>query len=217
MRVAVIIPTLDPTSEMAKTSRRAAADTPWASDAVDVQSVKTQWDEDKEGFAVTCNKGAKAEAKADLLVFLNDDTIPQPGWLEPLVEAAQRHGIAGAHLIYPDGSTQHSGVFLRRQPELTAYNRKRPAPSGEVPCVTGACLAIRRDLWDQLGGFDEGFVNGYEDVDLCLRAREAGHSVWFCAESVVIHLESQSPPDLRFGHAAENIDLLQQRWGHLPI
>lgn len=207
----VIIPTLDPESAMLRA-------------CLDVLCLGydpvVQHDENREGFATTCNKGAKdAHTDAEVLVFLNDDTLPQSMWLLPIVEAAKAHGIAGSRLIYPTGQIQHSGVFLRRDPDgtLTAYNRHTEAPSGEVPCVTGACLAIRRDVWDELGGFDEGFVNGYEDVDLCLRARQAGHSVWYSAESTVVHLESQSPPELRFGHARENIDLLQQRWGDLPI
>jgi GT2 family glycosyltransferase len=215
VRVAVIIPTLDPDSAMIDACADAVGATTGTRPFVTC-------DPDKTGFARTCNDGAVVasdEMDPALLVFLNDDTIPQPGWLDALTAAAEQHDIVGAHLVYPDGGTQHSGVFLRREPDgtLTAYNRKRPAPSGEVPAVTGACLAIRRDVWDELGGFDESFVNGYEDVDLCLRARQAGHTVWFSAESNVVHLESQSDPALRFGHAQENIALLQQRWGHLPV
>jgi GT2 family glycosyltransferase len=206
----IVIPTLDPESEMVKACVRAISEGPHA----DTYRLVVQHDEHRDGFASTCNLGAKETA--DTLVFLNDDTIPQPGWLEGLVGAAESHGIAGSRLLYPDGTVQHSGVFLRRHVSgLVAYNRRKEAPSGEVPAVTGACLAIRRDLWDELGGFDEAFVNGYEDVDLCLRARQSGHAVWYCADSTVIHLESQSPG--RFDHARQNIDLLQQRWGHLPI
>lgn len=212
MTAAVIIPTLDPETEMCVAAVDAVAET------CPTAFILLGHDRNRDGFARTCNLAAE-DTDADVLVFLNDDTVALPGWLDCLVGATESHGIAGAHLIYPTGQTQHSGVFLRRDPQgrLEAYNRKRPAPSGEVPAVTGACLAIRRDLWDELGGFDESYVNGYEDVDLCLRAREAGHSVGFCAESTVVHLESQSDPGLRFAHAAQNIALLQQRWGHLPI
>jgi GT2 family glycosyltransferase len=72
-------------------------------------------------------------------------------------------------------------------------------------------MAVTREAWDQLGGFDEDYVNGYEDVDLCLRWRTMGGSVWYCAESTVVHLESQSPG--RFDHALDNIRLLNERWG----
>lgn len=209
MTTAVIIPTLDPATRMAMTCRGIVVP-----DATPI----LQHDERREGFAVTCNKGAKEATHADVLVFLNDDTVPQPGWLAALVSDLDDDTITGAHLIYPDGSTQHSGVFLRRRgPLLEAYNRLRPSPSAEVPAVTGACLAITRTRWEALGGFDEAYVNGYEDVDLCLRHREMGGTVRYVAESVVLHHESQSDPELRFGHVRQNIDLLQQRWGHLPI
>lgn len=207
MTVAVIVPTLDPDTAMIAQC---------VANIGDGCEVIVEHDEHRAGFAATCNAAA-ARTTADVLVFLNDDTVPQPGWLSALTGATESHAIAGAHLFYPDGRTQHSGVFLRRDHagRLEGYNRQRPASSGEVPAVTGACLAIRRDTWDDLGGFDESYVNGYEDIDLCLRAREAGHSVWFAADSVVVHLESQSLG--RFDHAADNVNLLQQRWGHLPI
>lgn len=168
-----------------------------------------------EGFAPACNRGAR-EAAGDVVIFLNNDTLPKPGWLTPIIEAARDDRITGSLLYYPDGTVQHSGVFLRRRDKiLEAYNRRTPAPSADVPAVTGACLAITRSRWVLLGGFDEAYTNGYEDVDLCLRHREAGGHVWYSAESVVVHLESKSPG--RFAHAQQNVALLQQRWGHLPI
>lgn len=210
MTVAVIIPTLDPESEMCV----AAVDAVTAT-ALDV-FVIVEHDRERAGFAETCNAGA-ARTTADILVFLNDDTVVQTGWLEALTQplsGPEGVAIAGAALFYPDGQIQHTGVFLRRDPagRLEAYNRRSQAKAGPVPAVTGACLAIRRDVWDELGGFDESYVNGYEDVDLCLRAREAGHEVVLTAAQVV-HLESRSPG--RFDHAQQNIDLLQQRWGDL--
>lgn len=208
MSTAVIIPTLDPDAAMCRSAVRAVKGT--APDA----EVVVQHDTDRAGFAETCNAGA-ARTEADTLVFLNDDTRVQPGWLEPLVVSVG-DGITGAHLLYPDGATQHSGVFLRRRAGvLEAYNRTAPAPSGEVPAVTGACLAIGRPLWDRLGGFDTGYRNGYEDVDLCLRARQAGGTAWFVAFSEVVHFESRSPG--RFDHVRHNVALLNERWGHLPI
>lgn len=208
MNVAVVIPTLDPDSAMVAQAVRAVEDTCGA-------EVIVEHDRERAGFAETCNAGA-CRTTADVLVFLNDDTVVQPGWLRPLSDAVcgpESDVIAGARLVYPDGRIQHSGVFLRRDGlgRLEAYNRQSDAPSGEVPAVTGACLAVGRAAWDRLGGFDEGFVNGYEDVDLCLRLRESGGTVRYVAESTVAHLESRSPG--RFDHALENIGLLQQRWG----
>jgi GT2 family glycosyltransferase len=209
---AVVIPTLNPESEMCRAAVQAVTDT--APDA----EVVVEHDRERAGFAVTCNAGA-ARATADRLVFLNDDTLTQPGWLGPLQTALggpESDVIAGALLTYPDGGIQHSGVFLRRRGGvLEAYNRTSPALSGEVPAVTGACIAIGRLLWDRLGGFDTEYRNGYEDVDLCLRAREAGGTVRFVAESTIVHFESRSPG--RFDHVQHNVALLNERWGHLPI
>lgn len=204
---AVIIPTLDPDSEMC----RAAFDSVTATcDA----EVILEHDRERAGFAETCNAAAN-RTTADLLVFLNDDCLCTPGWLTALRQTARNDpesaAIVGSRLIYPDGRVQHSGVFLRRDPHgLTAFNRRTDARSAEVPAVTGACLMVERACWDDLGGFDESFVNGYEDVDFCLRARRSGATVRYCAESTVVHLESQSPG--RFAHAAENVALLNERW-----
>lgn len=209
MTATVIIPTLDPGGEMA--SRCVDAIGP------DVD-VALMHDEHRDGFVATCRRGAD-QATGDVLVFLNDDTIVQQGWLEALHAALEAPGparIVGGRMVYPTGRIQHSGVFFRRRNgELEAFNRHVYAPAGEVPAVTGACLAIKRTTWDALGGFDDGFVNGYEDVDLALRHREAGGICWYTPDCTVVHFESQSPG--RFDHAAENIALLQSRWGHLPI
>lgn len=209
MNVSVVIPTLN-RSDLLDQAVTAVRDT---TDA----EVVVRTDEDRDGFAATCNRGAK-EAAGEVLVFLNDDTVVQPGWLAELRPHAM-NGPVGAHLVYPDGTTQHSGVFLRRRGQLLeAYNRTRPAKSGEVPAVTGACLAITAEHFEALGGFDKAFVNGYEDVDLCLRARrDLGLACWYAADSTVVHLESQSDPEARWGHVRANVDLLNERWGDLPI
>lgn len=209
MTASVIIPTLDPDGDMAKQCVASIGDD------VDVHLVH---DKDRDGFAATCTRGAN-EAPGDVLVFLNDDTVVSPGWLEALEIALEAPGadrIVGARLCYPDGRIQHSGVFFRRRGgALEAFNRRVDAPAGEVPAVTGACLALKRSTWDALGGFDGAYVNGYEDVDLALRHRETGGICWYEPACTVVHFESQSPG--RFDHAQENVALLQQRWGHLPI
>jgi GT2 family glycosyltransferase len=204
---AVIIPTLDPDSEMCRAAVQAVEETTSGVEII------VEHDTDRAGFAATCNAAAN-RTTADTLVFLNDDTLVQPGWLMGLAPFADL-GPVGAHLIYPDGTTQHAGVHLRRRSVLEAYNWTGPAESSEVPAVTGACLAISREWWDRLEGFDEAFVNGYEDVDLCLRAWEAGGTCWYIADALVVHFESQSAG--RFDHAQDNVALLQERWGHLDI
>jgi GT2 family glycosyltransferase len=167
------------------------------------------------GFAVACNQGA-LYASGDVVVFLNNDTIPQPGWLDALVAplADPAVGVTGARLTYADGTIQHSGVSvnLTCQPGGEAHNLHDDSPSGDRDAVTGACLAMRRDDFLRLGGFDTAYWNGYEDVDLCLSVLGAGMAVRYVAESTVIHLESQSGAERWTGYTA-NVARLRAKWG----
>lgn len=168
------------------------------------------------GFAHACNQGARA-ATGDVLVFLNNDTEVTAGWLFPLCEQLTDPtvGIVGAKLVYADGSIQHAGVGVDfNQPfGLEAWNRKDNWTDNarDVDAVTGACLAIRADTFAVLGGFDEGYTNGYEDVDLSLSCLGAGLRVVYEPASVVVHHESQSGPE-RFAHAGANIRRLRHKW-----
>lgn len=161
------------------------------------------------GFAKACNQGAD-NASGDVLVFLNVDTEVRDSWLAPLVAALSIPGIgiAGSRLVYPDGRIQHSGIAMSG---LAAENRHDEHPSGRVDAVTGACLAIRRDTFFDLGCFDEGYFCGNEDIDLCLTAREHGIGCWYCAGSVVMHHESATGPE-RWSALAANIERLHRKW-----
>jgi GT2 family glycosyltransferase len=178
--------------------------------------------DENAGFASSCNDGAAA-ASGELLVFLNNDTIPCAGWLDALVAYANVHrsaAIVGAKLLYPDETVQHAGVVIDQYgyPKhiYGGFPGWHPATgrSRRFQAVTAACMLVRRAAFEQLGGFDPAFRNGYEDVDLCLRAAAFGE-VHYCAESVLYHLESMS--DGRFSHAAENDRLWTERWlGNVP-
>ncbi len=174
---------------------------------------------DNLGFAKACNQGARI-ARGKYVVFLNNDTIPLQGWLSALVADAEAHpevGIVGSKLLFGDGTIQHAGVvFMRRHlspshlyrsvaPDQPAANRRR-----EFQAVTAACMLIRRDLFEEVRGFDEGYINGFEDVDLCLKVREKGRRVIYQPRSVVYHLESQTPG--RKAQEEHNSRYLQQRW-----
>lgn len=169
------------------------------------------------GFAHACNQGAAA-ARGDLLLFLNNDTRVTSGWLDALIATMQRPqaGVAGAKLLYGNGRIQHAGIeFIGNVPDHPHRHAAADAPEvnqfRELDMVTGACLAIRRDLCLQLAGFDEIYRNGVEDVDLCLRARAAGWKVVYEPKSVVFHLEGQSVG--RFNHVNENLKIFFERWG----
>jgi GT2 family glycosyltransferase len=171
------------------------------------------------GFAVACNDGAAA-ARGELLVFLNNDTEPQPGWLDALVDHADAHPEAaavGAKLLFPDGSVQHAGVAIcqdgRPRHIYAGFPADHPAiqRSRGFQAVTAACMLARRTEFERTGGFDPAFRNSLEDVDLCLRLREAGSEIHYCPESVVTHLESASR-----GRGSQdvqhNFNLFKERW-----
>ena len=171
------------------------------------------------GFAHACNAGA-ALATGRYLVLLNNDTLPRPGWLRALVSYAEAHpaaAVVGAKLLYPNDTVQHAGVVfgLDRYPHhlYAGFPADHPATnvSRRFRAVTAACCLVRREVFESLGGFDTAFVNGWEDVDLCLRLGEAGHEVHYCHESVVYHLESASR-GLRAPRERENRGLFEARW-----
>lgn len=150
-------------------------------------NLKAILNDENQGFARGCNTGATA-AQGRYVLFLNNDMEVRPGWLDPMVSTLDNDpdvGIAGSRLFFPDGTIQHAGVAIYRQEQgATAtlagmnLNYKLPAdtPGALKPlalqAVTGACLIIRRQLFQDLNGFDTGYYNGNEDVDLCLRAGE---------------------------------------------
>jgi GT2 family glycosyltransferase len=155
-------------------------------------------------FSRLCNRGA-IEASGDYLLFLNNDTeVLSTDWLEELLITAShpRVGVVGATLLYPDATIQHAGIFPREDGSWIHVYRGCPeqfdGDHGElsqvraVPAVTGACLLIRRELWQSLGGFDERFPVTYGDVDLCRRVRDRGLEVAITPHARLVHFESLS-------------------------
>lgn len=171
--------------------------------------------EHNRGFAVACNQGA-AYARGDIVVFLNNDTEPHDGWLDAILAEFDDPdvGVVGAKLVYPHGLIQHSGVVvdLTLPPGQEARGLQEDLPARDVDAVTGACLAIRPGLFWMVGGFDMGFWNGYEDVDLCLKTLAAGYRIRYTPDAVVTHHESKSGPE-RWTKVRENVQRLRSKWG----
>lgn len=170
------------------------------------------------GFARACNQGARA-ARGEHLLFLNNDTAPLPGWLEAmLAELAPDVGVVGSKLLYPQTElVQHAGMAMVVEDTLPVHLFRHMAPAlgaldvaRDLEMVTGACMLIRRDLFERLGGFDEGYLNGFEDVDLCLRVREAGYRVRYTPQSVLYHCEGTS--EGRFDYNQANYERFRARW-----
>jgi GT2 family glycosyltransferase/Flp pilus assembly protein TadD len=178
-----------------------------------------------QGFARACNQGALAAA-GEYILFLNNDTEPKPGWLEPLIrvlDTKQSAAATGSKLLFPDGTIQHAGV-------ITFDDKKLPDPlvarhiyyqkPGDFPdanrmrtyqALTAACLLVRKSAFEDVDGFDEGYWNGYEDIDLCFKLKMKGWELVYQPESEVIHHESKSGRE-RFSRVPDNIKRLHSRW-----
>ena len=169
------------------------------------------------GFAKACNQGAR-QADGKYLVFLNNDTIPQENWLPALAETLKRDnvGIVGSKLVFPDKTIQHAGVVFTDSslpyhiyeglPEhLDFLNREE-----EYSAVTGACLGIRKELFFQIGMFDEAYLNGLEDIDLCLKIKKLGKKVIYQPKSELIHFASRT--EGRQNHMPRNRQIFLNKW-----
>ena len=149
------------------------------------------------------NNQAAHQAKGDLLLFLNNDTrLLSPNWLEEMAGQALRSeiGAVGCLLQYPNRTVQHAGIILSSpQTALHTHYRSSVESRGhlgrlrvpaECNMVTGACLMIRKEVFRELGGFDEDLKVAYNDVDLCLRMREAGYRNLILPQVRLVHYES---------------------------
>jgi len=170
------------------------------------------------GFAAACNRGAAA-AGGEFLALLNSDLELQPGWLEPMLAGFDRLPrpacIGNVQLQAGTRVLDHAGITVGADGK-PGHLRTLPVAAGDtpdyaaMPAVTGACALLPRSLFTGLGGFDEGFVNGGEDVDFCFRARAAGSTVWTALNSTVLHHVSASPG--RKLHDEENSYRLFRKW-----
>ncbi len=162
--------------------------------------LRTILNEENLGFGKASNQGARAAA-GKYIVFLNNDTIPQPNWLGEMVRLAESDeniGIVGSKLLFPDGTIQHAGVVVsvNKLPyhiyrgcsgDLPAANKQR-----DYQIVTAACMLINKELFFEVGGFDERYINGCEDIDLCLKVGQKNKRVVYNPKSVLIHFEGKS-------------------------
>ncbi len=137
------------------------------------------------GFSVNANRGLRAADPGHDVVLVNSDVTPMRDWLAALQHAAsggRPAGVAGAKLLYPDNRIQYAGTIRNAQAPEWFDHRYRGKPAdwgpadvaGPTLAATGACMYIRRDVLDAIGLLDERYGMGYEDVDYCLRAWQAG-------------------------------------------
>ncbi|MDT7602628.1 MAG: hypothetical protein QOF61_625, partial [Acidobacteriota bacterium] len=153
---------------------------------------------ENRGFVDACNQGAQV-ARGQYLVFLNNDTVVLPGWLDELtqtIEADDSIGAVGSMFLYPDGRIQEAGAIVWRDGAAFHYgwggapDDPRYSFARDVDYCSGASLLIRRDLFERLGGFDRRYAPAYyEDADLCFGVRAAGFRVRYQPLSRVLHYE----------------------------
>ncbi|MEP7205456.1 MAG: glycosyltransferase [Casimicrobiaceae bacterium] len=177
------------------------------------------------GFIASCNRGA-AIAQGEVLLFLNNDTIVTPGWLQAILhifETRPQAGVVGVKLIYPDGRLQEAGGIVWRDgsawncgrdedPEQPEHNYVR-----EVDYCSGACIAVPAVVFRAVGGFDVRYAPAYyEDTDLGFAVRASGRKVVYQPRAVVVHFEGRtSGTDLAGGvkqHQVTNQRRFAEKW-----
>lgn len=155
-------------------------------------------------FSAALNLGA-IHAHGDVLLFLNNDTEVIDGhWLEELARWAERPevGIVGAKLLFPDRTIQHAGIVIGMEGHgshvFGGVREGHHGPFGTVDwyrdysAVTGACMAMRREVFEQVGGFDEDYQLVFSDIEICLRVIDAGYRVVYTPFARLIHHEGMT-------------------------
>jgi ADP-heptose:LPS heptosyltransferase/GT2 family glycosyltransferase len=161
-------------------------------------------------FAAACNHGARNTDKKWLL-FLNNDVRLPGSALRALLNNADENTLLSPLIRYPDGLIQNAGVRLRDEQVIEIGHGGRKLEGSPAPdAVSAVALFMARAAFERLRGFDETFQNGYEDLDLCLRAADAGFGIRANTAATVVHFRGASPG--RFDHEDSNRALFVERW-----
>ncbi|MEQ8191875.1 MAG: glycosyltransferase family 2 protein, partial [Candidatus Eremiobacterota bacterium] len=176
-----------------------------------------------------CNNFVAASSTGDILLFLNNDTeVINPDWLERMIEHVQRKevGAAGAKLYYPDNSVQHGGVIIDKKTQARHLYRHAPKDDTgyfgrlktvqNVSAVTGACLMVKKEVFEEAGRFDEKFALAFNDTDLCLKIRQMGYLIVWTPYAELYHYECKTRGTLDSREKVESFrkeqELFHSRW-----
>ena len=175
------------------------------------------------------NNYAVEKAEGDYLLFLNNDTeVITSDWIEAMVEQAQREsiGAVGTLLLYPDDTVQHAGVVLGIGGVAGHSHKNFPATvpgyisqlisTNNYSAVTAACLMCRRDVFEEVGGFETKLAIAFNDVDLCLRIIERGYRNIYLPHVVLYHYESKSRgyenTPAKQARFAKEVSYMREKW-----
>ena len=161
------------------------------------------WDGEFNYSAIN-NFGAQLARGEQILLLNNDTEVITPDWIEQMLMFSQRTdvGAVSAMLYYPDDTVQHAGVIVglggvaghshKHMPRGDKGYFGRASIAQELSAVTAACCMIRKEVWEQVGGLDPAFKVAFNDVDLCMRIRQAGYRVIWTPYAELYHYESKS-------------------------
>lgn len=188
--------------------------------------VRVLFKEQRGGFAVTVNQGMR-EAKHDI-ILLNSDIVALPGWVEALQLAAHGGdpaiGLVSGRLLYPDGRIQYGGTYWARTraPQWFSHRYGGHLATHQPSKVasynwgaSGACLYIPRSTYEKLGGLDEEYWLGFEDVDYAMRAWEAGFRSYYAPRATLFHHESATRGYHQGNRELGSMRLFWSKWPHL--
>lgn len=176
------------------------------------------------GFSKGCNQGA-ARAKGKYLIFLNNDAVVTKGWVRPLVKTVEEKnncGAVGGKILSFDGRIQEAGGVVGRDGSCRVLGRGLPSdiPAHNIERVvdhcTAACVLVRKDVFERVGGFDESYSPAYyEDVDLCMKIQNEGFILYYQPKSTVYHNQntSSTKKDVR-KLMVRNKKLFKNKWKH---
>lgn len=174
---------------------------------------------ENKGYSMANNQGAKL-ASGKYLCFLNNDTIPLKDWLSELVRCHTTHyaSVTGARLVIPgQGTIQHAGIEFDdfQYPYHKYFGKsedcKEVLEDKECSAVTGACMLVNKEEFlKELGGFNEDYWLGWEDIDLCNTYKKLGKSIWYSGKARLFHYESMS--EGRYSKETDNWYYYSKKW-----
>jgi GT2 family glycosyltransferase len=214
----------DPNDEV----KRIIHDSIYIDDILFNDKIEPIFNDTNDGSFSSNNNEAASEGESEYILFMNDDIEPlNENWLysmTQILDTDPKVGAVGALLMYPDKTVQHCGVFFSHRTNNLPFHMHYKQPVDKVAnyisvpryyqAVTAACMLVRRADFKAIGGFDERYFYGFEDVDFCLKLKEIGKRCVYCPAAQLIHHEGISSIAKKDSHPKlqDNIKVLREKW-----